>query len=148
MDLSPIGEAVLIAREGRRLKAYRDSLGVWTIGIGHTLAAGAPLVTTGLTITLAQCDAIFERDVQSYVAAVRQGLKVAVSQNAFDALVSICYNMGPGAFAGSTFLKRINAGNMAGAYDTILEPLPVMLGRRHRIRRRRRSFGIRAGGRP
>jgi lysozyme len=120
MDLSPIGEAVLIAREGRRLNAYKDSVGVWTIGIGHTSAAGAPLVTSGLTITSAQCDAIFERDVQKYVVAVRQGLKVAVSQNAFDALVSICYNIGPGAFAGSTFLKRINAGDTAGAYDAIL----------------------------
>ena len=120
MDLSPIGEAVLIAREGRRLQAYKDSVGVWTIGIGHTSAAGAPLVTAGLTITSAQCDAIFERDVQKYVTAVRKGLKVAVSQNAFDALVSICYNIGPGAFAGSTFLKRINAGGTAGAYDAIL----------------------------
>ncbi len=120
MDLSPIGEAVLIACEGRRLKAYKDSVGVWTIGIGYTSAAGAPLVTSGLTITSAKCDAIFERDVQKYVAAVRQGLKVAVSQNAFDALVSICYNIGPGAFASSTFLKRINAGDTASAYDAIL----------------------------
>jgi lysozyme len=120
MDLSPIGEAVLIAREGRRLKAYKDSVGVWAIGIGHTSAAGAPLVTAGLTITSAQYDAIFERDVQKYVAAVRQGLKVAVSQNAFDALLSICYNIGPGAGARSTFLKRINAGDTTGAYDAIL----------------------------
>ena len=120
MDLSPIGEAVLIAGEGRRLKAYKDSVGIWTDGIGHTSAAGAPLVTSGLTITSAQCDAIFERDVQTYVAAVRKGLKVAVSQNAFDALRSICYNIGPGAFAGSTFLKRINAGDTAGAYHATL----------------------------
>jgi hypothetical protein len=49
IDLSPIGEAVLIAREGRRLKAYKDSVGVLTIGIGHTSAAGVPLVTAGLT---------------------------------------------------------------------------------------------------
>ncbi|KQP59220.1 hypothetical protein ASF41_22970 [Methylobacterium sp. Leaf111] len=60
MDLSPIGEAVLIAHEGRWLKAYKDSVGIWTIGIGHTSAAGALLVTAGLTITSAQCDAIFE----------------------------------------------------------------------------------------
>lgn len=119
MDLSAIGEAVLIAREGRRLKAYKDSVGVWTIGIGHTSAAGAPTVTAGLTITSAECDAIFERDIAKYVAAVRKGLKVAVSQNAFDALVSICYNIGPGAFATSTFLKRINAGDTAGARDAI-----------------------------
>ena len=80
---------MLIAREGRRPNAYKVSVGVWTIGINHTSAAGAPLLTSGLTITSAQCDAIFERDVQKYVAAVRQGLEVAVSQNAFDALVSI-----------------------------------------------------------
>nr|WP_279292772.1 glycoside hydrolase family protein [Methylobacterium goesingense] len=110
----------MIGRAGRRLKAYEDSVGIWTIGIGHTSAAGAPLVTAGLTITSAQCDAIFERDEQAYVAAVRKVLNVAVSQNAFDALVSICYNIGPGAFAGSTFLKRINAGDTAGAYDAIL----------------------------
>ncbi|WP_244528748.1 glycoside hydrolase family protein [Methylobacterium gossipiicola] len=40
MDLSSIGAAVLIAREGRRLKAYSDSVGVWTIGIGVTTVAG------------------------------------------------------------------------------------------------------------
>ncbi|MCJ2080957.1 lysozyme [Methylobacterium sp. J-090] len=146
MDLSAIGEAVLIPREGRRLKAYRDSVGVWTIGIGHTSAAGAPLVTSGLTITSAQCDAIFERDIAKYVAAGRLGLEVAVSQNAFDALVSNCYNIGPGAFAGSTFLRRINAGDMAGAYDAILmwkKPAAILTRRqaeaqavRHRLRLR------------
>ncbi|WP_082478740.1 lysozyme [Methylobacterium sp. Leaf102] len=120
MELSAIGEAVLIAREGRRLKAYRDSVGVWTIGIGHTSAAGAPLVTAGLTISAAECDAIFARDIRQYVAAVRKGLKVTVPQHVFDALVSICFNIGPGGFTGSTFLKRINAGDMAGARDAIL----------------------------
>ncbi|TXN72398.1 lysozyme [Methylobacterium sp. WL6] len=133
MDLSPVGEAVLIAREGRRLKAYRDSVGVWTIGIGHTSAAGSPNVTSGLTITSAQCDALFAKDVQVYVAAVRKGLKVAVSQNAFDALVSVCYNIGPAGFAGSTFLKRINAGDMAGARDAVLmwaKPAAILTRRR------------------
>ncbi|MGU3363050.1 glycoside hydrolase family protein [Methylobacterium sp. M6A4_1b] len=55
---------------------------------------------------------------------------MAVSQNAFDALVSICYNIGPGAFASSTFLKRINAGDAAGAYDAILmwkKPMAIII---------------------
>ena len=86
MDLSPIGEAVLIAREGRRLKAYRDSVGVLTIGVGHTSAAGPPTVSAGLTITAAECDAIFHRDVQRFVPTVRAGLSVDVPQHAFDAL--------------------------------------------------------------
>ena len=78
MQLTPIGEAALIAREGRRLKAYRDSVGVLTIGIGHTSAAGPPKVTAGLTITAAECDAIFRRDVATYAACVRAGLAVPV----------------------------------------------------------------------
>lgn len=133
MDLSPIGEAVLIAREGRRLKAYRDSVGVWTVGIGHTSAAGTPTVTAGLAITAAECDAIFERDLTTYVAAVRKGLTVPVGQHAFDALVSVCYNIGPGAFAGSTFLRRVNAGDMAGARDAVLmwaKPMAILARRR------------------
>lgn len=110
LHLSPIGAAALIAREGRRLKAYRDSVGVWTIGVGHTSVAGAPKVTPGLTITSAECDATFARDVEKYAATVRAGLKVEVTQNQFDALVSICYNIGQGGFSKSSFLKRINAG--------------------------------------
>ncbi|AWN35030.1 lysozyme [Methylobacterium radiodurans] len=120
MDLSPIGEAVLVAREGRRLSAYRDSVGVWTIGIGHTSAAGPPRVVPGLTITAAACDAIFARDVEAYVAAVRDGLTVAVGQHAFDALVSVCFNIGPAAFARATFLKRLNAGDLPGARAALL----------------------------
>lgn len=119
MDLSPIGEAVLIAREGRRLTAYQDTVGVWTIGIGVTEIDGKP-VRKGMTITAAQCDALFEVTVARYVAAVNRGLKVPVGQHAFDALVSVCYNIGTAGFAGSTFLKRINAGDMAGARDAIL----------------------------
>lgn len=129
MDLSAIGEAVLIAREGRRLKAYRDSVGVWTIGIGVTTIAGRP-VTAGMTITSAECDRLFAVTVARTVAAVNRGLKVAVPQHVFDALVSVCYNIGVGTptpkpgqnpgFLGCTFLKRLNAGDTAGARDAIL----------------------------
>ena len=124
MNLSAIGEAVLIAREGRRLKAYKDSVGVWTIGIGVTTIDGKPVIS-GMTITSAQCDTLVDVTVARYVAAVNKGLKVPVAQNVFDALVSVCYNIGIGAtsgggFLGSTFLKRINAGDMAGARDAIL----------------------------
>ncbi|MFK5595968.1 lysozyme [Methylobacterium sp. HMF5984] len=133
MNLTPIGEACLIAREGRRLTAYRDSVGVWTIGVGHTSAAGRPRVVSGLAITAAECDAIFARDVAAYVAAVRDGLTAAVGPHAFDALVSLCYNIGPAAFAGSTVLRRINAGDAAGAADALLlwrKPAAILPRRR------------------
>ena len=132
MNLSAIGEAVLIAREGRRLTAYRDSVGIWTIGIGHTAAAGPPLVTPGLRLSEAACDALFRRDVARYVRAVDDVVRDALPDplpdalpdplpdHAFDALVSLCFNIGPSAFARSTVVRRLRAGDRDGAAAAIL----------------------------
>lgn len=120
MDLSAIGRAVLIAREGRRLTAYRDSVGIWTIGIGHTSAAGPPVVTAGLTLTEAACDALFAKDVAAYVRCVARTVPEGLPDHAFDALVSLCFNIGPAAFARSTVARRLKAGDRAGAAEAIL----------------------------
>lgn len=120
MDLSPIGRAVLIDREGRRLEAYRDSVGIWTIGVGHTAAAGPPVPRAGLRITAAECDALFERDVGRFVRTVAQALPGPLPQNAFDALVSLSFNIGPAAFLRSTVLRRLRAGDREGAADAML----------------------------
>jgi lysozyme len=107
---SRIGLETLIGREARRLTAYLDSVGVWTIGIGHTAAAGAPVPYRGLAITRAECDAIFARDIIQYEDAVRRAVTVPLADHQFDALTSICYNIGAGALAKSSFVKLINAG--------------------------------------
>lgn len=107
---SAIGLEALIAREARRLTAYVDSVGVWTIGIGHTAAAGAPVPYRGLTITRAECDAIFARDIVQYEDAVRRAVAVPLADHQFDALTSICYNIGTGGLSKSSFVKLINAG--------------------------------------
>ena len=107
---SAIGLEALIAREARRLTAYVDSVGVWTIGIGHTAAAGAPIPYRGLSITRAQCDAIFARDIVQYEDAVRRAVTVPLADHQFDALTSICYNIGTGGLTKSSFVKLINAG--------------------------------------
>jgi lysozyme len=120
MDLSRIGEAALIAREGRRLEAYRDSVGIWTIGVGHTAAAGPPLPRAGLRITAAECDAIFARDVARFVRTVDGALPAPLPQHAFDALVSLTFNIGPAAFLRSTVLRRLRAGDRAGAAEAML----------------------------
>ena len=122
MDLSPVGEAVLIAREGRRLAAYRDSKGVWTIGVGHTGAAGPPAVQAGLRLTAGECDALFARDVARFVRPVRDALQdtTPLPQHAFDALVSLCFNIGPAAFLRSSVLRRLRAGDRDGAAEAIL----------------------------
>lgn len=122
MDLSPIGRATLVAREGERLTAYRDSVGVWTIGVGITTASGLIVVKPGLTITKAESDRLFALAVEKYVDPVRKALRVdrVWPQEFFDACVSLCFNIGPGGFAGSSVVRRANAGDMAGAIEAFL----------------------------
>lgn len=122
MDLSPIGRAALVAREGERLTAYKDSVGVWTIGVGITTASGLIVVKPGLTITKAQSDALFAQAVEKYVDPVRKALRSdrVWPQEFFDGCVSLCFNIGPVGFAHSTIVRRANAGDMAGAIEAFL----------------------------
>lgn len=90
--------------EGCRLKAYKDSAGVWTIGYGHTHG-----VKSGQLITQAQADSLLHGDllpVEKYV----DGLVVCRSQGEFDALVDFAFNLGTGNLASSTLLAKIRAG--------------------------------------
>lgn len=109
------GLAVLKRFEGKRLTAYRDPVGIWTIGYGHTDAAGAPKVTAGQTITEGQAEAILKADLGQYENAVQNAVKVLLTDNQFSALVSFTFNVGVGAFRKSTLLKKLNAGN----YDAV-----------------------------
>jgi lysozyme len=120
MKMSPVGRKKLTAREGKRLKAYKDSVGVWTIGVGHTSMAGPPKVKAGMTITDAESDAIFARDLVKYENAVNKAVKVPLTQNQFDALTSLCFNIGPTAFAKSTLVRKLNAGDIQGAANAFL----------------------------
>jgi lysozyme len=121
MGLSAIGSAVLMAREGRVLKAYKDTQGVWTIGAGVTTASGLITVTPGLVLTAAQCDALNAKAFALYAGYVDKALLGTIpEQHTYDALVSFCYNVGPGAFRKSTCLKRIKAGDLKGAKAAML----------------------------
>jgi lysozyme len=137
MRMSPQGRAQLIAREGKRLRAYKDSVGVWTIGVGHTSAAGPPVVVSGLMITDAECDQILARDLVQYEDAVNKAVKAKLNQNQFDALVSFCFNIGTGGFARSTVVKRLNIGDVRGAADAMLmwNKPPEIMGRRESERK-------------
>jgi lysozyme len=133
MKMSPQGRKVLAKREGRRLRAYKDSAGIWTIGIGHTSAAGLPKVTPGLTITEAECDAIFARDLEKYESAVDKVVRAPLEQHEFDALVSLCYNIGQAGLARSTVVRRLNAGDRLGAAEAFLmwnRPAEILSRRR------------------
>jgi lysozyme len=97
--------------EGLRLAAYRDCAGVLTIGYGHT----GPDVVEGKTIDEAEAEALLRADLQTAVDCVNRAVTAAISQNQFDALVDFCFNVGCGAFEKSTLLRKVNAGDFAGA---------------------------------
>jgi len=110
MKLSPRGSQVLIDREGCVLTAYPDSVGVLTIGVGHTGAAGAPEVTPGMTISMAEAWMIFARDNDTFEDVVRSAIHAPTTQSQYDAFVSIAFNIGGGAFQDATFVKSFNDG--------------------------------------
>lgn len=107
--------------EGLRLTAYQDFVGVWTIGYGTTAAAGVGITPAkGMTITQAQAEMYLKRGLEKFAKQIEPNIKRAVNENQFSAMVSLAYNIGPGAFNKSTLLKRLNAGDVQGAADQFL----------------------------
>ena len=103
--------------EGLRLKAYQDAVGVWTIGYGHTSAAGPPTVYAGQTISEAEAESILQKDLELFENGVRNLVKVPINSDQFSALVSFSFNLGLGALGDSTLLRKLNAGDYQGAAD-------------------------------
>jgi lysozyme len=112
MRTSAVGLLKISVREGRRKKAYKDTKGIWTIGVGHT----GPEVKEGLTISDAEIDRLLEEDIKWAEAAVN-AVKAPLNQNMFDALVSFVFNIGATAFANSTMKKLLDVGDYKGAYE-------------------------------
>lgn len=110
MGLSQAGLNLIKSHEGLRTTAYQDPVGIWTIGYGHTGTA-----KPGQKITEAQAEQLLRQDVGWAEAAVRKNVKVPLTQGQFDALVSFTFNLGAGALGRSTLLKKLNAGDYAGA---------------------------------
>lgn len=108
--ISVYGLALIKQFEGCRLTAYKDPVGVLTIGYGHT----GPDVTPGMTITQDQADELLRKDVARFEKAVAGMAKVA-TESQFDALVSFAYNLGEEALRRSTLLRKHNEGDYAGA---------------------------------
>lgn len=132
MRMSADGRAKLMQREGVRTKAYRDSVGVWTIGVGHTAAAGPPHPVAGMEISRAEVDRLLSRDLGQYENAVNSAVRVPLTQGQFDALVSFCFNIGIGGFKGSTVVKLLNKRDYRGAADAFMKWVkpPEIRGRR------------------
>ncbi len=110
MTYSKAGLQLTERFEGCRLNAYPDTGGVWTIGYGHTHG-----VHQGMTCTPEQAQIWLIKDTQAAADAVNRLVSVLLKQSEFDALVDFVFNLGAGAFARSTMLKDLNAGNLAAA---------------------------------
>jgi lysozyme len=97
------------------LRSYDDSVGVWTIGYGHTGTAIVP----GLTITQAEAEEFLRQDLEKFESYVEDLVQVELNVDQFSALVCFCYNTGPGeeGFGGSTLLRLLNGGDFEGAAD-------------------------------
>ena len=113
--MTPLGLAALKSREGVRLKAYLDSVGVPTIGYGHTKG-----VKLGQVVTQAQADAFFLEDLASHALPILSCIKLPVADHERDALISIAFNIGVGGFRGSTFLRLLNNGDRKGCATAIM----------------------------
>ena len=74
MRTSERGVAFIAALEGVVTRAYRDVAGVWTIGVGHTAAAGPPKPVAGMTISRAEAFRILAGDLPRYEARVDRAL--------------------------------------------------------------------------
>ena len=111
MKTSQAGKDLIISFEGIRLQAYKCPAGVWTIGVGST----QPPVKPGEVLTKKEAMDRFDHDLVKYENAVDRLVKVPLTQNQFDALVSFTFNVGEGALAKSTLLKKLNAGD----YDAV-----------------------------
>lgn len=133
MEISQAGLDSIKKHEGLRLRAYRDAVGIWTIGYGHT----GPEVQPGMEITEAEAESILREDVMQAESCIEEHVAVDLTQGQFDALCSFIFNLGCGAFERSTLLRLLNEGDYAGAAQQFGrwvnaggKPLPGLVKRR------------------
>ncbi|MNG52542.1 Lysozyme RrrD [compost metagenome] len=117
MLVSNLGIDLICDFEGKRLVAYDDGVGVWTIGFGTTIYPNGIRVKKGDTCTEAQAKAYMQNDLKKFEYAVNSAVNIPLNQNQYDALVSLTYNIGAAAFSKSTLVKKLNTGDILGAAD-------------------------------
>jgi lysozyme len=106
--------------EGLKLQAYRCPADVWTIGYGHTATA-----RPGMVISETQATRLLMEDLARFEAAIERLVRVPLSDGQFGALVSWCFNVGDGAAARSSLIRKLNGGD----YDAV----PAELARWNKV---------------
>lgn len=125
MQMTDRGLLALVRHEGIVPGPYTDVKGVWTFGIGHTAAAGAPDparmprgMPADLDTAIREAFRIFRADLKRYEADVRRAVKVPLAPHEFDALVSFHYNTG--GIARASLTRHLNAGDRAAAAEAFM----------------------------
>lgn len=116
MKISENGIDFIKKQEGEKLKAYLDSVGVWTIGVGHTKTA-----QKGMTITSKESAELLDIDLDEAENAVNTFVKSSLNQNQFDALVSLVFNIGVSAFKQSSLVRYLNVKDYKEAASRFLQ---------------------------
>lgn len=138
MELSPNGKEFIKREEGEKLTGYLDSRGIPTIGVGHTGKVGDNPVTAGMRITAGTSDKLLTQDVAWVQSTINNNVRVTLTQNQYDALCSLIFNIGARAFISSTVLRRINHSDYKEAAEAMLmwqragKDLTALLPRRRR----------------
>lgn len=139
MKTSERGVAFIANEEGLILHPYLDSVKKPTIGIGSTYwEDGTPVKMTDKPITKERALSLFQTTLKRYEAQVNASIKAPINQNQFDALLSLCYNIGTAGFAGATVVKKVNANPTDPSIKTWIEAWknaggkPILLSRRQR----------------
>lgn len=121
LELSTQGLQSIGRLEGCKLQAYKDSAGIATIGYGNTyLLDGSRVSMSTPPITENEALVLLKHATSYICTEVNYLVKVPLNQSQFDALVSLVYNIGVGAFTSSTLLKLLNAGDFNGAAEQFL----------------------------
>ena len=120
MQTSDKGISLIKQFEGCKLTAYQDSVGVWTIGYGWTQPVDGKPIRAGMTINQETAERLLKTGLVSYESDVSRLVKVGLTQGQFDALVSFTYNLGARSLSTSILLRKLNAGDYAGAADEFL----------------------------
>lgn len=111
MITSAKGITFLENREGERKTVYRDSRGIWTIGIGFIRDLFGKQVTANTApMTQQQIDQEFANNLKVFELCVNSHITKPITQNQFDACISLAYNIGVQGFASTQLVKNINAG--------------------------------------
>lgn len=150
MKVSKRGLVEIASHEGIVPMPYLDSVGVWTVGIGHAEVSGRPpnprKMARGVEISMDEVFALFKDDIASFAHGVERALTRPVKQHEFDALVSFHYNTG--GFARSSIRRLINAGQMGSAADAFMmwRRPPEIIGRRRKEQSLFRTGSYTSGG--